>query len=110
MSLNPGEQALLDYVLGHRDERQFWQEKVRQLTLAAPNDLAAAVMLEAELRRYFHERSQNVRAFRDFAGSERRMGFRSLAEYWIRLWTLPRANKPKPGPGEGSENTWIPGV
>lgn len=96
MSLNRLEQTLYDYVKGHPDERQFWQDKVRAL-LADSIDIPAGVArLDAELWRYYEERSSVVP---DFCGTEgvpglRRTSMKNLAELLIRLWTAPKPRMP----------------
>ena len=57
MSLNRFEQRIFDYWQGHRDERQFWQEKVRGIVKAENDDHAAAARLDGEFWRYYVERS-----------------------------------------------------
>jgi hypothetical protein len=96
MSLNRCEQIIFDYLQKHKDERQFWQEKVRNETKCAPDDHAAADRLQAELWRYFEERSAVVEPFRGMVSREglRRTSMRNLAEYLIRLWISPRS-KPR---------------
>jgi hypothetical protein len=57
MSLNQSEQMVFDYVQGHAEERQHWQEKVRQIVRVARDPHAAASSVEAELWRYYRERA-----------------------------------------------------
>ncbi|MCW5548982.1 MAG: hypothetical protein KIT44_08470, partial [Opitutaceae bacterium] len=75
----------------HKEERQFWQEKVRNVTKCASDEHVAADLLQAELWRYFRERSAVAEPFRGMVVREglRHTSMRNLAEYLIRLWTLP---------------------
>jgi hypothetical protein len=96
MSLNPVEQRIREYVESHPGERQHWAEKVRDAERMSPVVSAAAIRLEVELQRYLRERvsSESVRKkwFAD-VGPEK-VSLRNLAEYWIRVWTPPRAKRP----------------
>lgn len=100
MSLNRFEQRVFDYWEGHRDERQFWQEKVRAAAKIAPDCHAAAARLDGELWRYYVERSGVVPVFREAARHEglRRMSMKNLGELALRLWAEP---KPKKTPATG---------
>jgi hypothetical protein len=100
MSLNRFEQRVFDYWEGHRDERQFWQEKVRGVAKIAPDSHAAAARLDGELWHYYVERSGVVPAFREAARQEglRRTSMKNLAELALRLWVEP---KPKKTPATG---------
>ena len=100
MSLNRCEQRVFDYWQGHRDERQFWQDKVRGVAKSAADDHAAAARLEGELWRYYEERSAVVAAFREAVRDEglKRTSMKNLAELVLRLWVEPR---PKRKPPEG---------
>lgn len=95
MSLNRWEQRVFDYVQGHPEERQFWMSKVQTVCRSNADEHAAAARLDAELWRYYEERSAVVPAFRAAAASEglRRTSMRNLAELLVRLWTEPRAKK-----------------
>jgi hypothetical protein len=99
VSLNRTEQLLYDYLLKHADEGQHWKEKVRA-TLSRHSDdpHSAAVVLESELWHYFRERSQVAAPFREHVKREglQRMSLRNLAEYLLRLWTVPRPPRSKP--------------
>jgi hypothetical protein len=99
MSLNRCEQRMFDYWAKHRDERQFWQEKVRATAKLAADDHAAAARLEPELWRYYLERSGVAAEFREAARHEgiQRTSMKNLAEFILRLWTEPRPKK-KPTP------------
>ena len=95
MSLNRCEQRVFDYLQGHRDEGQFWQEKVRT-TLRATDDIhAAAGRLDGELWRYYLERSSVAAPFKEAARLEglQRTSMKNLAELLLRLWTEPRPKK-----------------
>lgn len=105
MSLNPCEQLLADYVRCHAEERQHWQEKVRQIVRTSGDVHRAAVSLEAELWHYFKERATVVREFKQAVANDglKRVSLRNLTEYWIRMWCAPKPKKslPRPGSGEG---------
>ena len=96
MSLNRSEQVLYDYVQLHREERQFWQDKVRAIVTRSLDIPAAVSRLDLELWRYFEERSAVVPVFMAAARSlgARRISMKNLAEYLVRLWTEPRPKKP----------------
>ena len=102
MSLNRWEQRVYDYWQSHRDERQFWQEKVRALSKSVGDDHAAAARLDGDLWRYYEERSGVVPVFKEAVRHEgvKRMSMKNLAELLLRLWVEPRPKK-KPGDGEG---------
>jgi hypothetical protein len=51
MSLNRCEQRVFDYWQSHRDERQFWQEKVRAFAKSSADDHVAAGRLDGLLVR-----------------------------------------------------------
>jgi len=95
MSLNRCEQRVFDYLQVHRDERQFWHEKVRGLVKNVPDHHTAAGRLEGELWRYYLERSEVVTIFRDAVRAEgrQRTSMKNLAELLLRLWVEPRAKK-----------------
>ena len=95
MSLNRCEQRVFDYWERHRDERQFWQEKVRGAAKIAPDHHAAATRLEGELWRYYVERSGVVNVFREAARHEglQRTSMKNLAELALRLWAEPKPKK-----------------
>jgi len=97
MSLNRCEQRVFDYLQSHREERHFWQEKVRTASRAAGGVQVAAARLDAELWRYYEERSAVAAPFKEAARVEglRRTSMKNLAELLLRLWTEPR---PKPRP------------
>ena len=100
MSLNRCEQRVFDYWERHRDERQFWVEKVRGAVKITPDPHGAATQLDAELWRYYLERSGVVKEFREAVGHEgaQRTSMKNLAELLIRLWTEPRPKKKSPMP------------
>jgi hypothetical protein len=95
MSLNRAEQRVFDYLQGHRDERQFWEAKVRGAAAGSEDIHAVANRLDGELWRYHVERSAVVEPFRSAARSEgtARTSMKNLAELLIRLWTEPRPKK-----------------
>jgi hypothetical protein len=98
VSLNRSEQQLFEYIEVNRDERQFWQNKVRACERSAKDLADAARILESELWRYLVERSQVVPDFKNAVPPEglRRLSMRNLAEYLLRVWTPPRPKKPNP--------------
>ncbi|OIR18698.1 hypothetical protein GALL_10380 [mine drainage metagenome] len=101
MSLNRCEQRIIEYVQAHKEERQYWELKVRAAAKSYPDDYGASLALDADLWAYYVERSQVVEPFMSAAQREglRRTSLRNLAEYWLRLWTNPRAKKvSRPGP------------
>ena len=102
MSLNRFEQRIFDYWQGHRDERQFWQEKVRALAKASVDDHAAAARLDHDFWRYYEERSGVVPLFQEAVRHEglKRTSMKNLAELVLRLWVEPRPKK-KPVEGNG---------
>ena len=92
MSLNASEQMIFDYVQRHPDERHYWVEKVQKTSARSIDDYEAARLLEADLWRYFEERSAVASPFKEVAAREgvRRTSMRNLAELLVRLWTQPR--------------------
>lgn len=92
MSLNRSEQQLFEYIEANRDERHFWEYKVREFAAKAPEKSEAVVLIERELWRYFVERSAVVPRFKEAAAREglRRVSLKNLAEYVLRMWAPPR--------------------
>ena len=92
MSLNLCEQRVFDHLQGRREEGQHWREKVRTLAKETGGGFALASRLEAELWRYYEERSAVAEPFRSAARREglRRTSMRNLADLLVRLWTDPR--------------------
>lgn len=103
MSLNQQEQMVFDYVQSHREERQYWEEKVRKTSAAERDSHVAVRQLEIELWRYFEERSAVASPFKEAARGQalRRTSMKNLAEHFIRLWTPPRPKKPAPPAVDG---------
>ncbi len=95
VSLNRSEQITYDYLQGHAEERQFWREKVQIIAQGAADNHAAAERLQQELWAYYVERSAVAAPFREIAQREglQRTSMRNLAEYLIRLWTVPRPKR-----------------
>jgi hypothetical protein len=85
----------VDYVEKHPEERHYWMHKVRSNAALCTNDQEAAAALEADLWRYYVERSQVVSVFVEAAAREglKRTSMRNLAEYWLRVWAPPRTKK-----------------
>ena len=98
MSLNRSEQILYDYIHFHKDERQHLQNKVRAILAASVESHAAVARIDAELWRYFEERSAVAPVFVAAAGSYglKRTSMKNLAELLVRLWTDPKPRKPAP--------------
>lgn len=96
MSLNRSEQRIFDYFQSQVDERHFWIGKVQKTLRQVGNSSEeAARVLEAELWRYYLERSEAVRTFREAARAEglQRTSMRNLAELLLRLWVEPKAKE-----------------
>jgi len=98
VSLNRSEQQLFEYIEGNREERQFWENKVREFDTKLRERASSARAIESELWRYFVERSAVVPKFKHAAEREglRRISLLNLAEYLLRIWTLPRVAKRPP--------------
>jgi hypothetical protein len=102
MSLNRTEQMVFDYLQAQPDEKRHWHDKVCGVSARARDPHSAALELEAELWRYFEERSAVATPFREAAQREglRRTSLRNLAEYLLRLWApvkvKPRADNEAP--------------
>jgi hypothetical protein len=102
MSLNRSEQLLYDYVHGHKDERQHLQHKVRAITAGSADVHSAVARIDAELWRYYEERSSVAPVFVAAARAHglKRTSMKNLAELLVRLWTDPKTKKPVlPEPG-----------
>jgi len=99
VSLNRREQQLFEYIGANRDERQFWENKVRGFDAKSSDKGVVARSIEGELWRYFLERSAVVPRFRELAQQEglRRMSMLNLAEHLMRIWLPPRIVKRPPG-------------
>ena len=95
MSLNRCEQRVFDYLQIHREERQFWEEKVRGAAKVTVDSHAAAARLDADLWRYYEERSAVAAPFKEAARLEglKRTSMKNLAELLLRLLTEPRPKK-----------------
>jgi hypothetical protein len=95
VSLNRSEQQLFEYIEANRDERQFWENKVRGLDGKSSDRATAARLIESELWRYFAERSTVVPTFKEVAAREglRRISMLNLAEHLMRKWLPPRVVK-----------------
>lgn len=95
MSLNRSEQRVFDYLQGHPEERHYWITKVQNTCKSFENDHAAVVRLEAELWRYYEERSAVASPFKEAARIEglKRTSMKNLAELMVRLWIEPRPKK-----------------
>ncbi len=106
MSLNRLEQTLHDYIVSHPEERHFWQNKVRALNAGAAEPSQAVGRLDAELWRYYEERSAVVASIKEAvrAYGLKRTSMKNLAEYLSRLWVEPKPRKPPAG-GSGTEFT-----
>jgi hypothetical protein len=95
VSLNRSEQQLFEYIEANRDERQFWEYKVRGFDAKLPDRSETARLIERELWRYFVERSAVVPKFKHAVESDglRRVSMLNLAEHLMRLWVPPRKVK-----------------
>jgi hypothetical protein len=95
MSLNRSEQALFDYIKGHPDERQYFQDKVHALVRANDEAPVAVARIDSELWRYYEERSSVVPAFKEAARmyGPKRISMKNLAELLVRLWVEPKPRK-----------------
>jgi hypothetical protein len=96
MSLNRSEQMLYDYVQGQSEERQHLQNKVRGIVADSVEIPAAVARIDAELWRYYLERSEVAPVFIAAARSYglKRTSMKNLAEYLVRIWTEPRPRSP----------------
>jgi len=96
VSLNRSEQQLFEYIEANREERQFWEYKVRGFVAQSAVRSDAARLIEGELRRYYKERTVVVPRFKQLAEREElcRMSLLNLAEHLLRLW-VPLPVKPK---------------
>ena len=97
MSLNRFEQLVFDYLRGHADERQYWQDKVRRIVTQAESVHQAAAQLDGEFWRYFEERSGSVPTFKAMMSppAPKRVSMTNLSELLIRLWTEPGPARPR---------------
>ncbi len=95
MSLNRSEQMVLDYVVSHPDERQYWMDKVRSTSRACADVHEASLLLDGDIWSYYLERAQVVEPFRGTVLREgtKRISMRNLAEYWCRIWGVQRPKK-----------------
>lgn len=84
---------MLDYVENHPEEKRFWVDRVVRAATNERDHHAAAGWLAEELRRYCEERAAVTSPFREWreAGGIPASSLRNLAEYWLRLWVVPRA-------------------
>jgi hypothetical protein len=100
MSLNRCEQRVFDYVQGHPEERHFWISKVQTVWRQTGDDHVAAAQLDAELWRYYEERSAVASPFKEAVRLEglRRTSMKNLAELLLRLWMEPRPKKKTAAP------------
>lgn len=96
MSLNRIEQTLYDYIKAHPEERHHLQQKVRSISSGPESVERAVARIDAELWRYFEERSGVVPALRAFGTG--RISMKNLAEYLVRIWTDPKPKAPAAGP------------
>jgi len=104
MSLNRSEQILYDYIRRHPEERQYIQNKVQVISRGSSSAEAAASRIDAELWRYYEERSSHVPALTEAGGrpGPGRISMKNLAEYLVRIWTEPR---PRERPREGGDGS-----
>lgn len=104
MSLNRFEQLVFDYLRGHADERQYWQDKVRRIVTQSDSVPQAAGRLDGEFWRYFQERSDSIPTFKSMISPSppRRVSMLNLAELLIRQWTESKSGKAKPSSDDTS--------
>jgi hypothetical protein len=100
MSLNRTEQQVFDYIQSHPEEKHYWTAKVRSVAGRIRDPHAAGIELDAELWRYYLERSQVAEPFREQVRREgvARISLRNLAEYLLRLWAPPPPKRPAATP------------
>jgi hypothetical protein len=86
---------LYDYMQGKQDERQFLQDKVRSIVANSREISDAVSRIDAELWRYYLERSEVTPVFMASVRSygNKRTSMKNLAEHLVRLWTEPRPKK-----------------
>jgi len=96
VSLNRCEQAIYDYVNSHREERQYWQDKVRTILADSIESPRAVARIASELWRYYEERCAVMPSFggTERVSGPRRTSTKNLAEFLIRLWTEPKPSAP----------------
>lgn len=100
MSLNRCEQRVFDYLQKHHEERQFWQAKFHRTAKDIGEQAIAVERLEAELWRYYRERSEVVPQFKEAVAREglQRTSMKNLTELLLRLWIAPRSKSKLPVP------------
>ena len=102
MALNQTEQRLFDYIQKNLEERHFWEQKVRALAAAHPDDFAAGAAIDAEMRAYVIERVRVVKSLSDMPVG---ISMKNLAEYLLRVWAPPRPKK-KRDSGDATATVW----
>lgn len=95
VSLNRSEQRLFDYIDANRDERHFWEQKVRRIEADLKDHVRVCQALELEIWRYYVERSGVVPVLREVAAREglKRTSMRNLADYMLLIWGVPKPPK-----------------
>ncbi len=98
VSLNRSEQQIFEYIDANREERHFWEYKVRACASNSANWSEVARALEAELWKYYVERSNVVPEFKRTAERTglQRISMQNLAEHLLRMWGPPRSQKRTP--------------
>jgi hypothetical protein len=99
VSLNRSEQQIFEYIEANREERHFWEYKVRAFASKSMELTAAAHLIEGELWRYYVERAAVVPEFKRIVEREglRRVSMHNLADHLLRLWVAPRpVKRPQP--------------
>ena len=93
MSLNRSEQLLYDYVHGHKDERQHLHNKVQTIASASADVHAAVARIDAELWRYYEERSSVAPVFVAAARAHglKRTSMKNLAELLVQALDRAKA-------------------
>ena len=95
MSLNSCEQRVFDYLELKPEERNYWFEKVRHLTVKSVSKEASIQRLDSDLWNYYVERCNVVSQFKEAARLEglNRTSMRNLAELLTRVWVEPVVKK-----------------
>jgi hypothetical protein len=92
---------LYDYFQGKPDERQYLKNKVQALVRESHDGPSAVSRIDAELWRYYLERSEVAPDFIAAARAQgtQRTSMKNLAEHLVRAWTEPRPRKTEPEDG-----------
>ncbi|RME72494.1 MAG: hypothetical protein D6781_02125 [Verrucomicrobia bacterium] len=92
MSLNRCEEALLNYLEDHPDEKRFWTSRVLELDGVGGTREGLASTLDQELRAYAAERDRLAPPdHQRFGGGS--VSMRNLAELLFLTWTPPSGRR-----------------